>query len=85
MINLHQLKAAFVSKLTWLIITNYGRFVLGIFFALTGAFSEDYGSLPLYGTGSFFAITCNIGVIILLAQFAWVVMRSVYLYLYNKK
>jgi len=85
MISPYQIQQAILKRLKWLIVTNYGRFLLGIILAITGVFSQ-YGTIPLISTDwFFFEVTATAGILIMILQFAWVVFRSLYLYIYNKK
>ena len=85
MIDLFKIIRDIKKIIIWLIITNYGRFILGGLLALTGVFSQ-YGTILFLSTDLLvFEITATIGIILLTCQFGWVIIRSIYLYLNNKK
>ena len=68
----------------WLVITNLGRFLLGIILCLFGIFSE-YSTIDFLIIGwAIFDYLLYAGVILLIAQFAWIVLRAIYLWIYNK-
>ncbi len=84
MIHPHKIGKAIKNFMKWLIITNYGRFLLGMILCLFGIFSE-YSTIDFLIIGwSIFDCLLYAGVIIIMAQFAWVVLRAIYLWLYNK-
>ena len=81
MINLHKLIKKIKKTLRWLIINNYGRFVLGAVLAIMGVFSQ-YGTIDFLTTDwIIFEILSTLGVLLLIGQFLWVIIRTLYLYL----
>lgn len=85
MINPHEISKKIKRFFKWLIITNYGRFVLGALLAVTGVFSQ-YGTIEFLTTDwLIFEITAAAGVVLIVLQFLWVVVKSIYLYFTNSK
>lgn len=84
MINPHKIAKKIKTFLKWLIVTNYGRFVLGALLAVTGVFSQ-YGTIEFLTTDwVLFEITASLGVATIVGQFLWVVIRASYLYFTRK-
>jgi hypothetical protein len=84
MIQIHKITKSIRTTMIWLVVTNYGRFALGMIMCLFGVFSE-YGTIPVLSTDlAIFTYITNAGVILLIGQFNWVVIRSLYLWIYNK-
>lgn len=84
MINPHEISRKIKKFLMYLVVTNYGRFILGALLAVTGVFSQ-YGTISFLSTDwILFEITAAAGVLILILQFLWVVVKSTYLYFHNK-
>lgn len=80
MINPHKIVKSIKTFFKWLIVTNYGRFVLGALLAVTGVFSQ-YGTIDFLRTEwLLFEITASLGVLIIIGEFLWVVIRATYLY-----
>jgi len=84
MIQIYRIRKSIGRFLKWLIITNYGRFVLGALLAVTGVFSQ-FGTIEFLTTDwVLFEITASAGIFIIILQFLWVVLRAAYLYFFNK-
>ena len=74
-----------MKQLKWLVLTNYGRFALGIILCLTGIFSE-YSTIEFLSTDwGIFVWTTNIGVAIIIGQFLWWIFRVLYLWINRSK
>jgi hypothetical protein len=73
-----------IKTLKWLVLTNYGRFVLGAIFCLTGIFSE-YSTIDFLSTDwRLFVWTTNIGVLIIVGQFLYWIFKVIYLAINNR-
>jgi len=83
MINLHNIQKSIVKSLLWLVITNYGRFILGIILCLMGVFSSNSTIEFLRTDYLIFDILLAAGCLIIGCQFAWVVIMAIYLYATN--
>ena len=67
------------NKIKWLFVSNYGRYLLGIFLALTGVFSE-YSTIGFLSTDwAIFHYTTTIGVLIIVMQSFYHVVRAIVL------
>jgi len=67
------------KKLTWLFVTNYGRYALGIILILTGVFSE-YSTIDFLRTDwRLFVYTCMTGIALIVIQFLYHVIAAIYL------
>lgn len=65
--------------LIWLVITNYGRYLLGMILAITGVFSQ-YGTIPFLSTNlAIFEYTAMAGIAILILQFIYHVTMAIVL------
>jgi len=84
MINLHKVLKSIKNRLIWFIMTYYGRFALGSLLAITGVFSQ-YSTIDALSTDwLLFEITASLGILLIVCQFLWVVIGSIYLYFTNK-
>jgi hypothetical protein len=84
MIHPHKIAQQIKKSVLWLVLTNYGRFSLGIILCLFGVFSE-YSTISFLRIGwPVFDYIMAAGIVIIIAQFTWVVIRSIYLWIYNK-
>jgi hypothetical protein len=73
-----------IKAAKWFILTNYGRFALGIILCLTGIFSE-YSTIDFLSTDwELFVWTTNIGIGIITGQFLYWILRATYLLITNK-
>jgi len=70
MINPHKISMAIKKQLKWLIFNNYGRLVLGLFIALSGVIFSIYVTIA--------------GMIIIVFQVLWNIIRTIYLWLQDK-
>lgn len=84
MIHPYKIRKAIAHFLKWLVVTNYGRFVLGALLAVTGVFSQ-FGTIEFLTTDwLLFEITASAGIAIMILQFLWVVIKGAYLYFTTK-
>ena len=73
------------NKLKWFIVTNYGRFALGIILALTGIFSE-YSTIDFLATDwQLFIWTTHIGILIITGQTLWMIFYMIYLWIHRNE
>jgi hypothetical protein len=73
-----------IKTAKWLVLNNYGRFMLGIILCLTCIFSE-YSTIDFLSTDwKLFVWTTNIGVLIITGQFLYWLFRAIYLFITNK-
>jgi hypothetical protein len=73
-----------LKALKWLVITNYGRFALGIILAVTGIFSE-YSTIDFLATDwALFVWTTHIGILIIVGQFLYWIFKVIYLFITNR-
>ena len=79
MINPHKIGQAIKNSIKWLILSNYGRFVLGGILCIFGVFSE-YSTIEFLIIGwVFFDYLLYIGVAILILETLWVFLRGLLL------
>ena len=83
MINPHKIIQSLKHFVKWLIVTNYGRFSLGILLCFFGIFSEQSTISFLSTDYIIFTYAVNAGVTVIIGQFIWTVTRAIYLWIYN--
>ena len=72
-----------LKALKWLVMTNYGRFALGIILALTGIFSE-YSTIEFLSTDwGIFVWTTTIGILIITGQTLWMIFYLAYMWIHR--
>jgi hypothetical protein len=82
MIHPYKIGKAIKNFVKWLVITNYGRFVLGAILCLFGIFSE-YSTIEFLIIGwAIFDYLLYAGVAIIILQTLWWFLRGLFL-LYN--
>lgn len=85
MIHPHKIAKTIKTFIKWLIITNYGRFALGGLLVILAGIFSPHSTIDFLSTDyAIFDYIVTLGVLILVGEFLWVVIRSVYLWIYNK-
>jgi hypothetical protein len=86
MIHPHKIGKAIKNFSKWLIITNYGRFVLGGLLTVIAGIFSPHSTIDFLSTDYIiFDHIVALGILILIGQFLWVVIRLIFLWIYNKK